>query len=72
MFCYNSFIMKNAKLKQLLISMKAAQKYIGSLSSTQKSTLEKGWDVEHAYYSSALEGSNLDRKEFEELAMKVS
>ena len=52
--------------------MKAAQKYIGTLSSTQKSTLEKGWDIEHAYYSSALEGSNLDRKEFEELALKVS
>ena len=64
--------MKNARLNQLLVSMRAAQKYISTLSPKQKSTLEKGWDIEHAYYSSALEGSKLDRKEFEELAVKVS
>lgn len=64
--------MRNAKLAQLLTSMKAAQKHIAKLSPKQKSTLEKGWDIEHAYYSSALEGSKLDRKEFEELARTVS
>ncbi|MBI5401437.1 hypothetical protein HZB05_01245 [Candidatus Wolfebacteria bacterium] len=64
--------MKNTKLDQLLTSMRTAQKYIATLSPKQKSTLEKGWDIEHAYYSSALEGSNLDRKEFEALALQVS
>lgn len=64
--------MKNAKLSKLLVSMKLAHKYIAKLSPKQKSSLEKGWDIEHAYYSSALEGSDLDRKEFEKLALKVS
>ena len=64
--------MKQTKSTQLLKSMRAAQKYIAKLSPSQKSTLEKGWDIEHAYYSSALEGSKLDRKEFEELARTVS
>ena len=52
--------------------MRIAQEHIGKLSPKQKSTLEKGWDIEHAYYSSALEGSDIDRKEFEELALKVA
>lgn len=64
--------MKNAKFAKLLASMRVAEEYIAKLSSTQKSTLEKGWDIEHAYYSSALEGSGLDRKEFEKLALKVA
>lgn len=64
--------MKNAKIIQLLTSMRVAQGHIAKLSPTQKSSLEKGWDIEHAYYSSALEGSDLDRKEFEKLALKVS
>lgn len=64
--------MTNAKLRQLLASMKDAQDHIAKLTPTQKSTLEKGWDIEHAYYSSALEGSDLDRIEFEKLALKVA
>lgn len=64
--------MKNAKFTKLLASMRVAEGYIAKLSLTQKSTLEKGWDIEHAYYSSALEGSDLDRKEFEKLALKVA
>ena len=64
--------MKNPKLSQLLTSMRVAQEHIAKLSSNQKSTLEKGWDIEHAYYSSALEGSDIDRKEFEELALKIA
>ena len=64
--------MKNPKLGQLLTSMRTAQEHIAKLSPKQKSTLEKGWDIEHAYYSSALEGSDIDRKEFEELALKVA
>lgn len=64
--------MRNAKLTQLLTSMKVALTQIANLSPKQKSSLEKGWDIEHAYYSSALEGSKLDRREFEKLARKVS
>ncbi len=64
--------MRNPKLIQLLTSRKIAEGHIAKLSSTQKSSLEKGWDIEHAYYSSALEGSDLDRKEFEKLALKVA
>jgi len=45
---------------------------ISSLSPKQKESLEKKWDIEHAYYSSALEGSILDRKEFDALAKKES
>lgn len=62
---------KNAKSKQILIAMKTAQKLISGLAPKQKDELEKGWDIEHAYYSSVLEGSKLDRKEFEELARRI-
>ncbi|MDO8617589.1 MAG: hypothetical protein Q7N87_01705 [Candidatus Uhrbacteria bacterium] len=64
--------MKNPKLAHLLTSMRVAKDHIAKLSPTQKSSLEKGWDIEHAYYSSALEGSDLDKKEFEKLAQKVA
>lgn len=63
--------MLNKQFTQLLRSMNAAKKQISKLSPKEKAALEKGWDVEHAYYSSALEGSKIDRKEFEELAIKV-
>lgn len=59
------------KLKRLFLSAKDAQKKIEKLTSAQKSQLEKSWDIEHAYYSSALEGSRLDREEFEKLAKKL-
>jgi hypothetical protein len=49
-----------------------AEKQISQLTPKQKSALEKSWDIEHAYYSSALEGSKLDRDEFEKLALKVA
>ena len=56
--------MKNKAVQELFSSMKEAKKVIEGLSPKQKSALEKEWDVEHAYYSSALEGSKLDKKEF--------
>ena len=43
----------------------------GKLSANKKAEIEKKWDVEHAYYSSTLEGNNLDRKKFNELAKKI-
>ncbi len=54
-----------------LKSAHEAQKKLGSLTPQQKSQLEKSWDVEHAYYSSSLEGSKLDKKEFEKLGEAV-
>ena len=59
-------------LNNLISTIQKGQKAIGSLSVKQKHALEKVWDVEHAYYSSALEGSKIDRKEFEKFAKNVS
>ncbi len=64
--------MKNLQLVHLMASKKQAEKQISKLTPKEKSALEKGWDIEHAYYSSALEGSKLDRGEFEKLAQKVA
>lgn len=52
--------------------MKEAKKIIAELAPKQRSALEKEWDVEHAYYSSALEGSKIDKKEFEKLGEQVA
>lgn len=64
--------MKKTTIKQLFICAKNAQNKINNYTSKQKNQLEKDWDIEHAYYSSVLEGSKLDRKEFEKLAELVS
>ena len=64
--------MKKARVSQLLTSMRTAQGVMSRMSANQKSTLEKMWDIEHAYYSSVLEGSKMDRKEFDELAKQVA
>lgn len=59
------------KMKNVFDSAISAQTQISKLSSKEKATLEKGWDIEHAYYSSSLEGSNVDRKDFEKMAKKI-
>lgn len=59
-------------LKTLASTVQVGQKVVASLSTNEKNTLEKKWDIEHAYYSSVLEGSKLDRKEFDKLAEKIS
>lgn len=64
--------MKKAQIKELFVSMKAANQRISELSSKDKSELEKTLDVEHAYYSSTLEGSQLDRKDFDRLAKEAT
>lgn len=64
--------MKKSKLSKLLVSIRIAKEHMAKLSPRQKSTLEKSWDIEHAYYSSVLEGSKLDRKEFEKLALEIA
>ena len=60
------------KKGQLFQTMQVARQKMASLSNEEKTQLEKGWDIEHAYYSSVLEGSKKDRKEFEELGEKVA
>jgi hypothetical protein len=59
-------------IKNLINTIQSGQKAISNLSAKDKNILERKWDIEHAYYSSALEGSKLDRKEFDKLAEKVS
>lgn len=59
--------MKNILAQKLYVSMRDAREKLAELTPTQKKALEKSWDIEHAYYSSALEGSKIDRKEFERL-----
>jgi len=57
-------------LRQLIESKTRAERVIGEMSSAQKKQLEKTWDTEHAYYSSMLEGSRLDRERFNALAKR--
>ena len=61
----------STKIRDVFTSARVAQKEISKLNPKEKASLEKEWDVEHAYYSSSLEGSGVDRKEFEEMAKKV-
>ncbi|MFH1178223.1 MAG: hypothetical protein V1711_00650 [bacterium] len=58
-------------LRQLIIAKKQADFKLATMDATKKDQLEKSWDVEHAYYSSVLEGSKLDKKDFEQLAQAV-
>lgn len=59
-------------LKTLAGTVQVGQKAVLGLTVQEKKTLEKKWDIEHAYYSSVLEGSKLDRKDFDKLAEKIS
>lgn len=45
-----------------------AQIELDKLLPAERARLEKAWDLEHTYYSSALEGSRIDRSEVERLA----
>lgn len=63
--------MTKKNINKLINTIKNGQKALKALSVKEKNTLEKVWDVEHAYYSSALEGSRVDRKEFDKFAEKV-
>lgn len=59
-------------IKNLINTIQSGQKAIAKLSRKDKNALERKWDIEHAYYSSALEGSKIDHKEFDKLAEKIS
>ena len=64
--------MTKIKVNKLISTIKKGQKALRSLTVSQKNNLEKVWDVEHAYYSSALEGSHVDRKKFDKFAKSVA
>ena len=57
--------------KKLYLSFEKARNCFSRFTPSEKKDIEKSWDVEHAYYSSTLEGSKLDRKDFEKLAEKI-
>ena len=63
--------MTSNQATRLISNIKMARETIKKMTSSQKNDLEKSWDIEHAYYSSTLEGSKIDRKEFDKLATKV-
>ena len=52
-------------LKTLAKVLGEAQEGLAELTPVERAQLEESWDVEHAYYSSALEGSKLDKRQFE-------
>ena len=58
-------------MKQLFSIKKEADSALSHMSSKEKEKLEKKLDVEHAYYSSVLEGSMLDKGEFEKLGERI-
>ena len=73
-FVYTSVIvnaMKNTLINKVILSGRDARKAIDLMSPQEKRKVEIALDVEHAYYSSALEGCKIDRKEFERLAEGV-
>lgn len=64
--------MKKILAQELSVKMKTAREQLSKLNMEQKKALEKSWDIEHAYYSSSLEGSKIDRKDFELIGEKVA
>ena len=60
-----------SKIKSLSGLKENMDKAWDKLSTSKKADMGKKWDVEHAYYSSTLEGNGLDRKQFEDLAKKI-
>ena len=64
--------MNKGLLKKIIASGQKAHKCFSAMPKDTKAKLEKTWDIEHAYYSSALEGSKLSRKTFNSLARKIN
>ncbi len=59
------------KIEDVFTSARNAQVHLSGMNNEQKNSLEKEWDVEHAYYSSTLEGSQIDKKDFEKAGKKI-
>ncbi len=49
-------------------TLKKAQSNLKSLTPDELSKLKKEWDLEHTYYSSALEWSMIEREDVERLS----
>ena len=64
--------MTKKSLHKLIEVKREADQKIRAMSKKEREELNLSLDIEHAYYSSALEGSKLDRKTFDELAKKAS
>ena len=60
--------MKNLFIQLIIKSGRDAQKALNHMSPQERRRIETVLDIEHAYYSSALEGCKLDRGDFEKLA----
>ena len=67
----NKKMNKANNIGNLIQVRKVAEEKMKKMSSKRRKSFEFHLDVEHAYYSSALEGSKLDRKTFEELGKKI-
>ena len=63
--------MKNTLLQEVFKAKRVGMQRLSMMDEKTRNTLEDGWDIEHAYYSSALEGSKIDRNEFDRLAGQV-
>jgi hypothetical protein len=64
--------MKNILINKVILSGRDAHKLMDRMSPQEKQKVEIALDVEHAYYSSALEGCKIDRGEFEKLAENIT
>ncbi len=64
--------MKNIQAQKLFQEIKITNERLSTMTSAQRKSLEKTWDIEHAYYSSALEGSKITRREYEKLAKTIA
>jgi len=63
--------MKNIIINKVILSGRDAHKAMAQMSPQEKQKMEIVLDVEHAYYSSTLEGCRIDRGEFEKLAESI-
>lgn len=63
--------MNNDILQKVLQIKRVGERQLEAMDKNTRRELEQLWDTEHAYYSSALEGSNIDRNEFDRLAGRL-
>ena len=63
--------MNQIQTKKIFTTIQEAQSTLKSMTRAERDKLEKRLDVEHAYYSSSLEGSKLCREDFEKLGKKI-
>ena len=64
--------MKNTLTNKVILLGRDAHKTMSRMTPRVKRKVEIALDVEHAYYSSALEGCKINRAEFEKLSESVT